>query len=148
MHQHNNTLRNSGAFKITSETRTSEEIGAVVCPSCSHAFVKLVETGIASDAPINYQAELIQGGATLVTAYIMYEVTSSLLILNDAFSTLQTAIQTMILLITIIALWFALPVLQYMRLYSTWLWCVYALNAVFAPLGLIVILLNWFGGAS
>ncbi len=148
MQHNNNTLSNSGAFKITSETKESTKIGAVVCPCCSHTFVKLVETGIQSDAPINYQTEIMQAVASLATGYIMYKITSSLLILNDAFSTLQTATQTIILLITIIALWTSLPILQYMRLYSTWLWCVYALNAVFAPIGLLIILLNWFGGVS
>jgi hypothetical protein len=136
MHQHNNTLRNSGAFKITSETKESTEIGAVVCPKCQHTFVKLVATGIASNEPVNWKNEAIQAGITLATAYIMFKVTSYLIVPADAFSSLSSIIQTSILLITILGLWFALPVMQYMRLYSTWLTFTYALVGTFAPIGL------------
>lgn len=150
MNNHNNTLSNSGAFKITSETRESTEIGAVVCPQCQHTFVKLVATGIASNEPVNWKNEAIQAGITLATAYIMFKVTHYLIVPADAFSTLSSIIQTSILLITILGLWFALPVMQYMRLYSTWLTFTYALIGTFAPIGLMLSMTHFVknGGLS
>ena len=148
MTNNHNTLPRSGAFKISNITQESDKIGAVVCPKCSHSFVKLVETGISSNAPVNYQAEAIQAVATIATGYLMYKVTTGLLILSSSFSTIQTSIQTLLLIITIALLWLALPILQYMRLYSTWLWCIYALGAVFVPLEITILSFQYLGGAS
>ncbi len=150
MHQHNNTLRNSGAFKITSETKESTEIGAVVCPKCQHTFVKLVATGIASNTPINWQSEAIQAGISLMTGYVMFKVTNYLIVPDEAFSTLNSIIQTSILLITVLGLWVTLPVMQYMRLYSSWLTFTYALLGTFAPIGLMLAVTNFVkqGGLS
>lgn len=150
MQHHHNTLRNSGAFKITSETKESTEIGAVVCPKCQHTFVKLVATGITSNEPINYQSEAIQAGISLLTGYVMFKVTNYLIVPDDAFSTLNSIIQTSILLITVLGLWVTLPVMQYMRLYSSWLTFTYALLGTFAPIGLILAVTNFVkqGGLS
>jgi len=148
--QSNNSINttDTGSFKISTRTEESQKIGAVVCPECSHKFIKLTDTGILSNAPLDLVAELKQGAVTALTGYGMYHVTANLVLLSSSLATFQLAIQTTILIITIFLLWLSLPVLQYMRLYSTWLWCVYALNAVFVPLSLFIALLKFFGGAS
>jgi len=144
-----NALRNdSSAFKITTRTKVSDEVGAVVCPNCNHTFVKLVSEGIQSNEPINIKRELIQAGASIVTGLIMLNVTKSLILPASAFSTTGSTIQSLIMLITILLLWLSLPVLQYMRIYSLWLNFVYLLNAVFAPIALFKIVLDFVGGAS
>ncbi len=151
MQNHNNTLRNdSGAFKITSQTRESTGIGAVVCPNCDHAFVKLVSTGIQSNEPVIWKDELIQLGISLAVGYVMFQVTSYLIVPMDAFSTISSIMQTAILLITVLGLWITLPIMQYMRLYSAWLTFTYSLVGTFAPIGLILAVTNYVksGGLS
>ncbi len=144
-----NALPESATFTISVETRDSDEIGAVVCPKCQHQFVKLVSTGIHSNKPINIKQEAIQGAVSLVTGYVMFDVTSLLIIPSSAFNSIGSTVQTIILLLTIFSLWLALPVLQYMRIYSLWLHFIYLINAVFIPVELVLLLLGFFaGGAS
>ena len=143
-----NALPESARYKLSTETKVSDEIGAVVCPNCNHNFVKLVQTGVHSNNPINWVQEGLQALSSALTGYLMFDVTSVLIVPSASFDTIGATIQTSILLITIFLLWVSLPVMQYMRIYSLWLHFVYLLNGVFIPIDLVLIMLGWFGGAS
>ena len=129
MNQNHNT--HSGAYKISDAVAT--------CPNCSHKF-------FTAEQKADIIGEVIQASTSLVVGWMMLHVSVTILHQYGAMSSISTALQTFLLYITIILLWSALPILQYMRLFPTWLACTYALFAVFAPFELTIIFFTVWGG--